>query len=83
MSDEEKGELERSIYLNGVTFYLSQPAMLWFGSYRIYPVKDFMILLILNFVCELFTQTLPLTLLTMQANTLAVEASNDGNMTAL
>ena len=54
MTDEEKGELERSIYLNGVTFYLSQPAMLWFGSYRIYPVKDFMILLILNFVCELF-----------------------------
>jgi hypothetical protein len=57
--------------------------MFWFGTYRIYPVKDFMNVLILNFVCELFLQTLPLTLLTMQANTLAVDASDDGVLTTL
>ena len=69
MTNEEKAELEKSIKMSGMMFYVAQPALSWFGTYRIYPVKDFMYTLILNFVCELFLQTLPLTLVILQANT--------------
>lgn len=54
----------------GSTFYLSLPMMLWFGLYRFYPTKDFMNLLVTNFVVELLLQSLPLTLIGLQATTL-------------
>jgi hypothetical protein len=71
MSPEESSELERTIKVNGMMFYAAQPAMIWFGLYRIYPVRDFMNLLIINFVGELLLQALPISLLTLQANTLS------------
>jgi hypothetical protein len=75
--------LERSIKVSGMMFYVSQPAMLWFGLYRLYPCKDFMNLLVINFVGELLLQTLPLSLLTLQANTLSQNMSDDGMLTTL
>lgn len=83
MTAEEKAELERSIKLTGMMFYVAQPAMLWFGLYRIYPVKDFMNLLIINYVGELFLQTLPISLLTLQANTLSQNENDDGTLSTL
>ncbi len=65
MTAEETAELERTIKVNGMMFYTAQPAMLWFGLYRIYPVKDFMNLLIINYVGELFLQALPISLLAL------------------
>lgn len=57
--------------------------MLWFGTYRIYPVKDFMNLLIINFVGELLFQALPFSLLTLEANTLSQNDNDDGTLTYL
>jgi GR25 family glycosyltransferase involved in LPS biosynthesis len=57
--------------------------MLWFGLYRIYPVKDFMNLLIINFVGELLLQALPISLLTLQANTLSQNDNDDGTLSSL
>ena len=68
LSFEEVGTFERRLSLKGRVFYAAQPAMLWFGFYRLYPVIDFMNLLLVNYVAELFLQTLPLTLIIMQAN---------------
>ncbi len=83
MTAEESAELERSIKVTGMMFYITQPAMLWFGLYRIYPIKDFMNLLIINFVGEFLLQTLPLSLLTLQANTLSYNENDTGTLNSL
>jgi hypothetical protein len=52
----------------GVAFYVSLPLILWFGIYRMYPVKDFMNFLVFNYCIELLFQSLPLTLITLTNN---------------
>ena len=38
----------------GATFYVGLPLVLWFGIYRLYPVKDFMNFLVVVYCVELF-----------------------------
>ena len=56
----------------GVAFYAGLPLIIWFGIYRMYPVKDFMNFLVFNYCIELFFQSLPLTLITLTNNAQSV-----------
>ena len=68
VADARRAELREK----GVAFYASLPLIIWFGVYRVYPVKDFMNFLVLNYCIELFFQSLPLTLITLTNNAQSV-----------
>jgi len=56
----------------GATFYVGLPLVLWFGIYRLYPVKDFMNFLVIFYCFELFLQSLPMTLIVLSTNVASI-----------
>jgi hypothetical protein len=53
----------------GALYYTGMPLVVWFGIYRLYPVKDFINFLVVNYCIELFSQALPLTIITISTLT--------------
>ena len=57
---EVAGHSTNAVVAYGLIMYLCYPFMLWFGFYRMYAVKDFPILIFINYCFEFFLQNIPL-----------------------
>jgi hypothetical protein len=58
----------RNRIIDGLFFYLTLPIIMWFGHLRLYSVKDFLNLLMINYIVEFFYQSLPLTIIAQTTN---------------
>lgn len=49
-----------TLLVYGIVLYTTFPFMFWFGLYRVYVVKDFAMLIFINYCLEFFLQNIPL-----------------------